>query len=540
MKKLTRFIIFILLVLSILTLPISFVAKSNSSVNLSQFPYPITSIFTDGDNLLVGTESGLFVSDNGGKSFALKNVGLSDFHITGIAKSGGKYFIGTSEGGLHAGNIKDQKWTSLSDKVDCPTISSVSSKDNMIFVTSLCTGFHVSFDYGSTWIDINKGLSTTETTAFVRTNSGFNFLGTEDSGVYYAESLGDKTTWRNLLSGYDVTSLSYFMDTLFVGTSVGLFKGNIAEKFQKMDFIGGSPYIDYIVNNSDRLFIAIQNFGVFASVDGLNFYGIPQDQILSSKSLYLENSSKKLYIGDKNGNLSQVDLSLPLLECKSKIDLGIANKGSKIGGSFTVVNIGYGNLTGNISVPSFIKVNKTNFTNTDNIDFLLDTTNLSPDSYTVPIKITSNSGTQNIYISFKVIEVTEIKIILIIGSKDAYVNGERLELDAPPFIDKQSSRTLVPLRFISQAFGAEVEWDDKVRKVTIKKSATENNSAILIELWIGNKVAKVNLKSVELDVAPVIVPPGRTMVPLRFISESFGSSVEWDGINKKITIIYKL
>jgi len=112
-------------------------------------------------------------------------------------------------------------------------------------------------------------------------------------------------------------------------------------------------------------------------------------------------------------------------------------------------------------------------------------------------------------------------------------------LDAPPFIDKQSSRTLVPLRFISQAFGAEVEWDEKLRKVTIKKASTKNNPAILIELWPGNKTAKVNLKSVELDAAPVIIPPGRTMVPLRFISESFGSSVSWDGINRRITIIYK-
>ena len=78
-----------------------------------------------------------------------------------------------------------------------------------------------------------------------------------------------------------------------------------------------------------------------------------------------------------------------------------------------------------------------------------------------------------------------------------------------------------------------------IKKVTIKKEATENNPAILIELWIGNKTAKVNLKDVKLDVAPVIVSPGRTMVPLRFISETFGSSVNWDGATRKITIIYK-
>jgi hypothetical protein len=329
------------------------------------------------------------------------------------------------------------------------------------------------------------------------------------------------------------------MGSLFVGTSSGLFKGNVGMKFQKMDFIGGEPYIAGIIYNNDRLFVAIQNFGVFVTLDGINFYDVLQGQVLFPRSLYLENSSRKLYIGDNNGNLSLIDLSLPLLVCRTKIDLGVVNEGNKLSGSFSIVNIGYGTLNGTIFAPAFIKLNKTNFINTSSINFIVDTAELSPDNYTVPIKISSNIGAQNIYISFKVLEVTEIKITLTIDSKDAYVNGEKILLDAPPFIDKQSSRTLVPLRFISQAFGAEVEWDEKLRKVTIKKASTKNNPAILIELWPGNKTAKVNLKSVELDAAPVIIPPGRTMVPLRFISESFGSSVSWDGINRRITIIYK-
>lgn len=537
MRKLFTFIVFILLVFSILILPFS--AIGNSVGNLNQFPYPITSIFSDGNNLLIGTESGLFISNDEGRSFVQKNSGLSDTYITGIVRSGDKYFIGTSEGGLYVGNVKDQKWISFSNKVNCPTISSVSSKDNMIFVTSLCTGFYVSFDYGSTWLDINSGLPTQKTTSFIRTESGRNFLGTEDSGLYYSESLDEKTVWQNLLPGYSVTSLSYFMGSLFVGTSSGLFKGNVGMKFQKMDFIGGEPYIAGIIYNNDRLFVAIQNFGVFVTLDGINFYEILQGQVLFPRSLYLENSSKNLYIGDNDGNLSQIDLSLPMLESKTKLDLGVINKGSKLSGSFSIVNIGYGTLNGTISAPVFIKLNKTNFINTSSINFIVDTAELSPDNYTVPIKISSNSGPQNIYISFKVLEVTEIKITLTIDSKDAYVNGEKILLDAPSFIDKQSSRTLVPLRFILQAFGAEVEWDEKLRKVTIKKASTKNNPAILIELWPGNKTAKVNLESVELDVAPVIILPGRTMVPLRFISESFGSSVSWDGINRRITIIYK-
>jgi hypothetical protein len=526
-------------IVCISALPVSFITKASSGP-LFKFPYPVTTIFCEDNILIVGTESGLFVSFDKGKNFVQRNSGLTDLYITGINRVEDEYYIATSEGGLYAGELKGDRWMSLSNKVNCPTIASVSSMGNMIFVASLCTGFHASFDYGSTWVDINSGLPTQKTTFFLRSLAGDNFLGTEDSGLYYSKTLNEKTVWQSLLPDYKITSLGYLGDNLYVGTSSGLFKGKSDGKFEKTNFIGGNPYVTSIIFNEGRLFVAFQNFGIFATIDGINFYEISRGEILFPRSFYLETGTKRLYIGDNEGNLYLVDLSLPLFVLNTKINLGIVNKGSKISGSFSVVNIGYGSLIYNISAPSFIKLNKTNFNNTDNIGFVIDTTELSPDNYAVPIKIVSNTETKNIYISFKVVEVSEIKITLTIGSKDAYVNGERLELDAPSFIDKQSSRTLVPLRFISQAFGAEVEWDDKARKVTIKKSATENNSAILIELWIGNKVAKVNLKNVELDVTPVIVPPGRTMVPLRFISESFGSSVEWDGINKKITIIYKL
>jgi hypothetical protein len=133
---------------------------------------------------------------------------------------------------------------------------------------------------------------------------------------------------------------------------------------------------------------------------------------------------------------------------------------------------------------------------------------------------------------------TSKKIILTVDSKTAYINTGKIELDAAPFIDKSSGRTLVPVRFISETFGASIEWDAASRKVTIRRDKTAHNPTVAIELWIGKSVAKVNSKDVILDVAPVIIPPGRTMVPLRFISEGFGSNVDWDAVNRKITITY--
>jgi len=59
---------------------------------------------------------------------------------------------------------------------------------------------------------------------------------------------------------------------------------------------------------------------------------------------------------------------------------------------------------------------------------------------------------------------------------------------------------------------------------------------VLITMQIGNKTAYINGEPFIMDAAPVIVPPGRTVVPIRFISEGFGADVQWSGTTKTVTI----
>ena len=59
---------------------------------------------------------------------------------------------------------------------------------------------------------------------------------------------------------------------------------------------------------------------------------------------------------------------------------------------------------------------------------------------------------------------------------------------------------------------------------------------VTVVLKIGDNIAYVNGIPINLDVPPLILPPGRTMVPIRFISESLGAKVSWDPLEKKITI----
>jgi competence protein ComEC len=98
--------------------------------------------------------------------------------------------------------------------------------------------------------------------------------------------------------------------------------------------------------------------------------------------------------------------------------------------------------------------------------------------------------------------------------------------DAAPTID--NGRTLVPLRAIFEALGASVQWDPDTQTVTA------NKGSITVNLVIGGQALK-NGQAVPLDV-PAKIVDGRTMVPLRFVSEALGCQVAWDGNTQTISI----
>lgn len=108
------------------------------------------------------------------------------------------------------------------------------------------------------------------------------------------------------------------------------------------------------------------------------------------------------------------------------------------------------------------------------------------------------------------------------------VDWEELSFDVPPAII--DGRTMVPLRAIFEALEAQVEWNGTTKTVTGARGNTN------IKLVVGSKLAAVNEKEVQLDV-PAIITSGRTLVPVRFISESLGANVSWDAKLRKVTIL---
>ena len=123
-----------------------------------------------------------------------------------------------------------------------------------------------------------------------------------------------------------------------------------------------------------------------------------------------------------------------------------------------------------------------------------------------------------------------------IGSSEYYVDGGIRTMDTAPII--KDSRTVLPIRYVVEPLGGEVFWDNVDKMVTITMGSD------IIKLWIGNNTANVNGTNVFIDpenanVMPIIIPPGRTMLPLRFIAETLGSDVSWLAGPKEVTVIYE-
>ena len=135
-------------------------------------------------------------------------------------------------------------------------------------------------------------------------------------------------------------------------------------------------------------------------------------------------------------------------------------------------------------------------------------------------------------VMLNVLQVTVIK--LVIGNSQFTVSGVSQTLDSPPII--KNGRTLLPIRAVVEALGGNVDWSSSDKKATVSLGTNT------IELWIGKPNAMVNGVKVPIDetnskVVPEIIN-GRTMIPLRFVAENLGATVDWNQNTKTVTITY--
>ena len=112
-----------------------------------------------------------------------------------------------------------------------------------------------------------------------------------------------------------------------------------------------------------------------------------------------------------------------------------------------------------------------------------------------------------------------------------FVNGQQLQFDVPP--QMVNHRTMVPLRVIFEALGAKVEWYENPQAILVIKSDGQR-----VVLWPGYDWMQFADRTVHLGAALIEVN-GRTLVPVRAISEAFGADVGWNEATQTVTVNWK-
>ena len=108
---------------------------------------------------------------------------------------------------------------------------------------------------------------------------------------------------------------------------------------------------------------------------------------------------------------------------------------------------------------------------------------------------------------------------------EVYVNGDILVADSPAIL--VGSRTMVPLRAISEKLGCDVSWDDKTQTAEIKNNKTAVYVTIDSDIMVKKDVKAGKSENIRID-APAMLYKSRTMIPLRAVSEALDAKVDWD------------
>ncbi|HOV79410.1 MAG TPA: copper amine oxidase N-terminal domain-containing protein [Bacillota bacterium] len=133
----------------------------------------------------------------------------------------------------------------------------------------------------------------------------------------------------------------------------------------------------------------------------------------------------------------------------------------------------------------------------------------------------------NVYENQKLVKSVVFKIGVPYYVVNGQTPGERM--DVAPFIQKD--RTFVPVRFLGNALGVDdsnISWDNTAQTATLK------GAKATLSMTIGKPEVISNGQVRAIDVAPMLVDPGRTMLPARFVAEGLGYQVDWDEASQTV------
>lgn len=488
--------------------------------------------------------SGIFKSIDGGNSWTQINNGLTGIYVNSIvidpintnivyAGTNDGVFKSVNNGAVWVNMTNVLKSNDLGSMLELPNLTTysiaVNPRNTNTIYAGICNKLFKSTDGGNNWLPASYRLvnTTPQCVAIDQLNTNNIYLGTwgipplcegviksKDGGVSWSEI--NNGLMDNFFKTIPPGILSIAIDnintnTIYTGTdSNGIFKsvdgGNSWTQIGLTDSSVRSLVIDPI--NSEIIYAGTSG-GVFKSTNGGSSWDEINNRLSASVySLAIDPTNTQIvYAGTPDTGLFKL----------SATKFFIITSSFFLGGSIS--------HSGNISVN--FGANQTFMITPDSgyhiADVKVDGVSVGAVSTYTFTNVTSNHSIEVLF------EKNQQNIIvkLQIGNKIMIVNGVENQLDAAPEI--KNERTFLPLRAISEAFGAKVVWLPDTQGVTI--TLGENN----IGLQIGNTSGVINNNVMILDAAPYI-KNSRTMVPLRFIAEGLGAQVEWDGTTRTVTL----
>ena len=290
------------------------------------------------------------------------------------------------------------------------------------------------------------------------------------------------------------------------------------------------------INTTDSTFI-IPTFG---------FLALPVS--VDPKQMKEGNYTGKIAL-QTNGGDAEIEIFVDIIDNSpylsvepSYLDFGIIQSRESLKHNLRISNQGRQNLFGSLqSSQPWLNVSQDRFVaNQIDLEIEINPSRLRNGIQQAELTIQSNGGNKKIPIRVEC-QFPVLTLILTIGQNEALLNQEKLPIDSNnpqvvPLI--RQGRTLVPLRFLAEVFGAQVAWNPDLKTIQL------NNDPKKISIWlqVNNTDAKINDKPISLDVPPMIIE-NRVFVPLRFLAESFDAEVSIDQSDSeqamKIIITYE-
>jgi len=515
-------------------------------VMLKTFPATVTAIgVLNGATpaIVVATQNaGIYSMSGTSTAFRKLPAQMDLMRVTSIAVlEVDRWLIGTDGDGLWLvtdGGTSFDRVTTL----DCTRVARIvqdTRNANALFIPSLCTGLHYSNDRGVTWNTVGKGITSFLVSDVVRLDGDRLAVATQDAGVFASANNGASYV-KTPCPIKNVSSLAWSAATRTLFAAGGMSVAITTDAGTHWTSLPSPGTVTSLAALPSGAVLAgtAQHGAIRWDAASRMWRDVAQGVgVTSAATMALAGTT--LLIGGSTGALARADLSEPTAAVAPEaLNLGSIPVNQARSTTFAIMNLGAGSLDWRIeSVPGYVAVTPQTGSGNATVTVRVEGDSLGKGPYQSLLKVVTSGGDQVLTLHFSVADAAPVRIALTVAKTTATVGGVTVKLDAAPYIDKASGRTMVPMRFIGEAFGATVTWDAPTRRVFVETKGSLNHKPLLMIMTIGSKKATANGKAVTLDVAPAIVA-GRTFVPLRVISETLGAQVSWSGATRMVSIEY--